>query len=51
MGEKLEKRNREADEAFNEYRKTGQYVSHEKMAAWLETWGTDKEKQCTISQN
>lgn len=44
--EKLDKRNREADAALEEYKKTGQYVSHENMDAWLETWGTDKEGSC-----
>ena len=44
--EKLDIRNKEADEAFKEYQTTGQYVSHEKMDAWLETWGTDKESAC-----
>ena len=44
--EELEKRNREADAALEEYRQTGQYVSHEDMEAWLETWGTDKEGPC-----
>ena len=44
--EKIEQRNREADEAWEEYQKTGQFVSHEAMSAWLDTWGTDKEGPC-----
>lgn len=44
--EELEKRNQEADQALEEYRQTGQYVSHEEMDSWLETWGTDKEGAC-----
>jgi len=44
--EEIERRNKDADEAWKEYRETGQYVSHEDMTAWLDTWGTDKEAQC-----
>ena len=49
--EKLEIRNREADEALKEYHNTGQYISHETMDAWLETWGTDKEGVCPELEN
>ncbi len=49
--EELEIRNREADEALAEYRETGQYVSHETMESWLETWGTDKEGPCPKLEN
>ena len=44
--EEIEQRNREADEAWEEYRRTGQFVSHEAISAWLDTWGTDKEGPC-----
>jgi predicted transcriptional regulator len=44
--EEIEQRNREADEAWKEYRETGHHVSHEAMSAWLDTWGTDKEGPC-----
>jgi predicted transcriptional regulator len=44
--EKLDIRNKEADEALIEYQSTGQYVSHDKVEEWLETWGTDKESIC-----
>lgn len=44
--EALERRNKQADEAYAEYLETGQTVSHEEMAAWLETWGTDEEGEC-----
>jgi predicted transcriptional regulator len=44
--EQIEQRNREADEAWAEYQRTGQFVSHEAMGAWLDTWGTDKEDPC-----
>ena len=49
--EELEKRNREVDEALDEYQKTGQFVSHETMKTWLETWGTDKEGPCPELEN
>lgn len=49
--EQLEQRNREADEALEEYQKTGQYVSHETMETWLKTWGTDKEGPCPELEN
>ncbi len=44
--EEVEQRNREADDAWAEYRRTGQSVSHEAMSAWLDTWGTAKEGPC-----
>ena len=44
--EAVESRNREADAAWEEYQRTGQAVSNEKVMAWLDTWGTDKESQC-----
>jgi predicted transcriptional regulator len=44
--EQVERRNAEADEAWAEYRRTGQSVSNEAMTAWLDTWGMDKEGPC-----
>ncbi len=44
--EALEKRNVEADAALKSYQETGEYVSHDNMENWLETWGTDKESVC-----
>lgn len=44
--EAIESRNREADAAWAEYQLTGQAVSHDDVAAWLGTWGTDKESPC-----
>ena len=44
--EALEKRNLGADAALKAYQETGEYVSHENMEAWLETWGSDKESAC-----
>jgi hypothetical protein len=39
-----DKRNRQADVAWIEYRRTGEFVSNEAMTAWLDTWGTDREQ-------
>lgn len=47
--EMIESRNREADAAWEEYQRTGQAVSHEKVMAWLDTWGTDQESPCPSS--
>lgn len=44
--EEIEQRNREADEAWQDYQSTGLHVSHEAMDAWLDSWGTDKEGPC-----
>lgn len=41
--EAIEDRNREADAAWADYQQSGRFVSHEAMAAWLDTWGTDRE--------
>ena len=49
--EELEQRNKETDEALEEYQATGQYVSYEKMDAWLESWGTDREGACPELEN
>ncbi len=47
--EMIESRNREADTAWEEYQRTGQVVSHEKVMEWLDTWGTDQESPCPSS--
>ena len=44
--EAAERRNLEADEAWAEYQRTGQFVGNEAMTAWLNTWGTDQEGPC-----
>ena len=44
--EQIERRNRQADESWEEYRRTGAHLSHEAMEAWLDTWGTDREGPC-----
>lgn len=49
--EALERRNREADEAFNEYLMTGESVSYQEMDAWLATWDGDEEGECPIMKS
>lgn len=44
--EEAEKRNREADEAWADYKQSGLGVSNDAMSAWLDSWGSDKEGQC-----
>lgn len=41
--EAIETRNREADEAWADYQRSGKFVSHDAMASWLDTWETDQE--------
>ena len=41
--EEIEARNREADEAWEEYLRSGRFVGHKELMAWLDTWGTDEE--------
>jgi predicted transcriptional regulator len=44
--EAIEARNREADQAWEAYRQSGQFASNEAVIAWLDTWGTDQEGPC-----
>lgn len=44
--EEIERRNLEADESWEEYRRSGKGVSDETMTAWLDSWGADKEGPC-----
>ncbi|MGD0958993.1 MAG: hypothetical protein ABSB19_04225 [Methylomonas sp.] len=44
--EEIEIRNRQADVAWREYQRAGQFVSNETVTAWLDTWRTGKESQC-----
>ncbi|MER2520305.1 MAG: CopG family ribbon-helix-helix protein [Bdellovibrionales bacterium] len=37
-------------ESWEHYKATGLHVTHEDMAAWLSTWGTDKEGLCPKSR-
>ena len=38
---------KEVFEALKEHKRTGLYVSHHAMEAWLKTWGTNQEKFCS----
>ena len=43
--------NREAIEAYNDYRSTGLHITHEELDTWLDNWGTDKDgvaPQCHV---
>ena len=31
---------------WEEYQETGETISNESMAEWLESWGTEQEKPC-----
>ena len=36
---------------WHDYQETGEGIPHERVAEWLETWGTDKEIECPTIQN
>jgi len=36
--------------AWEEYQQTGESLSHDDVAAWLKTWGTDQETECPRCQ-
>jgi len=44
--EAVEARNREADEAWDEYKNTGKGVTHEAMLAWFNDLEAGKENPC-----
>jgi predicted transcriptional regulator len=44
--EVFEARNREADEAWEEYQLTGKGVTHEAMSAWFDDLEAGKESEC-----
>lgn len=41
--EQAEARNCEADEAWEAYKHTGEFITNEAMTAWFDTWGTSEE--------
>lgn len=49
--EALERRNLETDAALRAYQETGEFVSHENMEGWLNSWGSDKESACPKLEN
>jgi predicted transcriptional regulator len=44
--EATEARNREADEAWDEYKLTGKGVAHETMSAWFDDLEAGKDAKC-----
>jgi predicted transcriptional regulator len=48
--EAIEARNREADEAWADYKRSGKFVSHEAMVAWLDTWGSDQDQEGPVPE-
>jgi len=46
--EQAEQFRQEASAAWEEFQATGQYVSDEVMTAWLESWGTDAERDAPV---
>ena len=43
--EAVERFRRESLDAWNEFQKTGESVSNEKVMEWLDSWGTDNETE------
>ena len=46
--EEADKIRQDTLERWKRYEATGKTVSHEKVEAWLETWGTDRESECPV---
>jgi predicted transcriptional regulator len=44
--EESERRNQEADAAWEDYKRSGLGVENEAMSEWLDSWGTDQETPC-----
>jgi predicted transcriptional regulator len=44
--EETERRNQEADSAWEDYKRSGLGVENDAMTAWLDSWGTDQETPC-----
>jgi predicted transcriptional regulator len=38
----------EALDSWNSYRETGQHLTGQEVCDWLDTWGTDKEKEIPL---
>ncbi|MGO9059160.1 MAG: hypothetical protein ACLQU2_17495 [Candidatus Binataceae bacterium] len=41
-----ERLKRETLERWERYEATGEHISHDAITAWLESWGTEEERQC-----
>jgi len=46
--EKREAFRRDTLAAWEEYTQTGLHVTMEEVAAWVETWGTDEERDAPV---
>jgi len=46
--EKREAFHQEALKSWEEYRETGLHVTGDEVTAWLETWGSDDEKEAPL---
>jgi predicted transcriptional regulator len=46
--ETRERHNREAVESWEHYQETGLHVTGDEVIAWIETWGTENEKNAPI---
>jgi len=46
--EEAERIRKDTLERWARYEATGEAVSHEKVEAWLETWGTEQEGKCPV---
>ena len=44
--ESAEQFKRETLEAWEEYQRDGQHITHNEMIGWLSTWGTPDEMEC-----
>lgn len=44
--ESAEQFKRETIEAWEEYQRDGQHITHNEMTSWLSTWGTENETEC-----
>jgi predicted transcriptional regulator len=42
--EAKDKLNKEAMDAYNDYRISGLHITHEELDTWLDSWGTENEQ-------
>ena len=49
--EEIEKERQITLERWERYEVTGESIAHDKVAAWLDSLDTDREKPCPISEN
>ena len=46
--EEISRRNREADDAWEDYIRSGWFADNGAVMAWLDTWGTARERLCWV---